>query len=415
MDFNGIQCFYTNADSLPNKLGELMTRIQDGKNSYEVIGITEIYPKNCRYIPGKAELQIEGYELFLSESTSFSKRGAALYINKKLKSEEIKFKEKFEESVWAQIKLNNNDMLLLGCIYKSPSSSPENLDELNKLLITISKEKKFSHIMVMGDFNFPKIDWKNWLTKGDKISENFVESIRDSYMFQHVMENTRMRENCEPSTLDLILTNDENMIEELNYTSPLGNSDHCSLEFILKCYCEKKSCKTERWNYFKGDYTNMNTFLQCDWNDILKGKNAGKQFDIFMTKFNEAKIKYIPHMNTKANNKAKKHNYIPLDVKTAQKIKKKHRCWTRYRETGDNKKYQEYAKTRNQVKSAIRKAKANMEKEIAQSAKSNPKIFWKYANSKRKTNTGISELKFKSEEGEERKTTTDKEKSGSPG
>jgi hypothetical protein len=51
-----------------------------------------------------------------------------------------------------------------------------------------------------------------------------------------------------------------------------------------------------------------------------------------------------------------------------------------------------------------------MEKEIAQNAKSNPKIFWKYANSKRKTNTGISELTFKSEEGEERKTTTDKEK-----
>jgi hypothetical protein len=112
-----------------------------------------------------------------------------------------------------------------------------------------------------------------------------------------------MRENCEPSTLDLILTNDENMIEELNYTSPLGNSDHCRLEFILKCYCEEKSCKTERWNYFKGDYTNMNTFLQCDWNDILKGRNAGQQFDIFMTKFNEAKSKYIPHMNTKASNK----------------------------------------------------------------------------------------------------------------
>jgi hypothetical protein len=57
-------------------------------------------------------------------------------------------------------------------------------------MITVSKWaiKKFSHIMVMGDFNFPKIDWKNWLTKGDKISENFVESIRDSYMLQHVME-----------------------------------------------------------------------------------------------------------------------------------------------------------------------------------------------------------------------------------
>jgi hypothetical protein len=58
----------------------------------------------------------------------------------------------------------------------------------------------------------------------------------------------------------------------------------------------------------------MNTFLRCDWNDILKGKYAGQQFDISMTKFNEAKNKYTPHMNTKASNKAKKHNYIPLAV-----------------------------------------------------------------------------------------------------
>ena len=84
-------------------------------------------------------------------------------------------------------------------------------------------------------------------------------------------------------------------------------------------------------------------------------------------------------MNTKPSNKAKKHNYIPLDAKSIQKIKKNHRYWTRYRETGDKTKYQEYVKTRNQVKSAIRKAKANMEKEIAQNAKSNSKIFWKYA------------------------------------
>jgi hypothetical protein len=58
---------------------------------------------------------------------------------------------KFEESVWAQIRLNNNDMLLLDCIYKSPNSSPENPDELNNLLTTVSKEMKFSHIMVMAD------------------------------------------------------------------------------------------------------------------------------------------------------------------------------------------------------------------------------------------------------------------------
>jgi hypothetical protein len=38
-------------------------------------------------------------------------------------------------------------------------------------------------------------------------------------------------------------------------------------------------------------------------------------------------------------------------------------------ETKNSKKYQEYIKMRNQVKELVRKAKANMEKEIAKNAK----------------------------------------------
>lgn len=96
---------------------------------------------------------------------------------------------KFEESVWTQIKLNNKDMLLMGCIYKSPRSSPE----LNKLLTTVAKDKKFSDIMVMGDFNYSKIVEKK-TAKGDKNRENFIESIRDSYLFQHVMHGKHKNE-----------------------------------------------------------------------------------------------------------------------------------------------------------------------------------------------------------------------------
>jgi hypothetical protein len=38
----------------------------------------------CRYSPGKAELQLLGYELFLNESEE-NKRGIALYIRNDLK------------------------------------------------------------------------------------------------------------------------------------------------------------------------------------------------------------------------------------------------------------------------------------------------------------------------------------------
>ena len=56
---NDINMLYANADSLPNKLDELKSRLQDSDRSIDIIVITEVYPKNCRYNPGKIELQIE--------------------------------------------------------------------------------------------------------------------------------------------------------------------------------------------------------------------------------------------------------------------------------------------------------------------------------------------------------------------
>ena len=39
----------------------------------DIIGITEINPKNCRYYPGKAEVQIDGYDLFMDENNEVKK------------------------------------------------------------------------------------------------------------------------------------------------------------------------------------------------------------------------------------------------------------------------------------------------------------------------------------------------------
>ena len=87
--FKGLNCFYTNADSLPNKLYELKGRVQEATDGFDIIGITEVYLKKCRFLPGKAELQLEGFDLFQSEGDEH-KRGVAVYINEQLKAEELK-------------------------------------------------------------------------------------------------------------------------------------------------------------------------------------------------------------------------------------------------------------------------------------------------------------------------------------
>jgi hypothetical protein len=205
-----------------------------------------------------------------------------MYINKDLNVEEVKFESNFEESIWVNIKLNGKDKMLVGCLYKSPSSNTENLEELNKLIIEVSKMKEFSHLLITGDCNLPKLDWNTWTSRGEHGGEKFLESIRESYLIQHVTEVTRVRDNSEPSILDLILTNEENMIDEIIYSSPLGSSDHCGLEFVFKCYYELKENKSERWNYFKGDYDHMKNELNQDWDNLLNRKSTSQQLEIFM-------------------------------------------------------------------------------------------------------------------------------------
>ena len=40
----------------------------------DIIGIIEINPKNCRHSPGKAELQIDRYDLFMDENNEVKKK-----------------------------------------------------------------------------------------------------------------------------------------------------------------------------------------------------------------------------------------------------------------------------------------------------------------------------------------------------
>ena len=224
---NDFNILYANADSLPNKLDELKSRLQDSDRSIDIIGITDVYPKNCRYNPEKAELQIDGYDLFVVESGEAAMREVGIYVRKELLAEEVKVTTKFQESIWISIKLNVKDKVIVGCVYKSPSSKQENLD------------KEYSHILIMGDFNYPKINWKQWTSSGVKDAEAFLECIRDSYLhyiYQHVTEFTPTRENNEPSTLDLIFTNEEGIVDDTRITSPLGHSDHCVITFKFRCY-----------------------------------------------------------------------------------------------------------------------------------------------------------------------------------
>ena len=84
----------------------------------------------------------------------------ALYIRKGIGASELNWSNKFEESIWVVIKLRGGDKLIMGCVYCSPNSNSENNEKCLSLITEVT-DKKPSHLPIVGDCNYPEIDWKN--------------------------------------------------------------------------------------------------------------------------------------------------------------------------------------------------------------------------------------------------------------
>jgi len=180
---------------------------------------------------------------------------------------------------------------------------------LNELINTA-----FSHndnnnggTIVVGDFNFPTIDWERWVWVDNKSSCNkFLDTLRDNLIEQHVINATRARNNSIPHILDLVLT-DKNIIRGIKFMSPLGNSDHSVLGISCDCSEYSKNFSAAKFNFTKGDYIGLNNALNIDWDIFLDDCNNNIdhmwiKFRQFITQKTEKFIpKVIPFHQNKKN------------------------------------------------------------------------------------------------------------------
>ena len=69
----------------------------------------------------------------------------------------------FQEACWCYVTLKQGDKLLIGAIYRSPSSTMPNTNRLIELINSTAQEN-LQYILIVGDFNFPSINWSNYYT-----------------------------------------------------------------------------------------------------------------------------------------------------------------------------------------------------------------------------------------------------------
>jgi len=100
----------------------------------------------------------------------------------------------------------------------------------------------------------------------------------------------------------------------------------------------------------------------------------------------------------------------PLSPSLREIIARKNRLWTRYIETRDQTIHKKYKSIRNKVRNETRKLQMEEQRLVASHCKENPKIFWKYVNSKRKICDHIGDLITDDKEGNTSKACTNSQK-----
>ena len=290
--------------------------------------------------------------------------------------------------------MHKNDTLLIGCLYRRPNSNNDNNIKLLHL-INEATNLKFTKMLIMGDFNYPYINWKLENHESSAgTSLEFIENLKDNFLFLYITQPTRARQGQNPHILDLILTNEESLVQDIEYKSPLGKSDHSVIEFQINCIEEKTREHIPKLMYEKGNYLEMKTELDVlDWDSILSRGNSEieEQWLKFKCIYHNLVSKYIL-TKTMCNEKAPNREENKYSKEITAAIKRKHRLWQRFLETKNGEKYNEYATARNKVKGLIRSFQANINKNIAEEVKTNPKKFWAYVNKKTKTKNEIPNL-----------------------
>ena len=385
--------FYTNADSLLNKKTELEIRIRDGK--FDVVCVSEILPKTLH--PDSldpCEWKVDGYKEYTNIYTlpQGRGRGVLIYVKESLISSEVLFPSvRHAECIGVDIKLKENEHLLVQCVYRSPSLADESLPDLAEILLCDHiNDQKFKFRAIVGDFNIKRINWDEYCSydSDSSISSNFIELVKDSYLTQHVRNFTRYREGDMPSILDLVFTNDEDLIDTISYGDPLGKSDHISLEFSLKIRLDMKQ-KVDSWGkpkYFRGDYDTINGNLGAnDWERELMHHSVEESWTCFTDKITIEIQTNIPV--SKSYPRARNTPWMTPESLAA--IKAKRKAWNKYINCRSPANHDIYRTKRAQAKVEVKRAQTNFERNLAMNIKTNPKAFWKYVRSKRTVKDSI--------------------------
>ena len=190
-----------------NKIDDLSVFMYE--NDPDVVFITESWTSSDTL---DSQLCMTGYELYRFDRRYRKGGGCIIYAKNDLNVVRLDIDILDTESIWCKI-VDREEEVIIGVNYNSPSSNDTCRNNLNNIVKNICSTYK--NVIVCGDFNYPCINW-NLLHASTTSGQMFLDAIFDSYLVQVIDKPTRG-----DNILDLILTSNEALVENINIEEPL--------------------------------------------------------------------------------------------------------------------------------------------------------------------------------------------------
>ena len=378
---NLLKCMYTNVRSLMNRIkrDELIIRLKE--NSIDILGITESWTHEGIE---DAEIAIPGYNLFrrdrnIVEGGKERGGGVLLYVNENIVAYRVSEENIVNESVWVNIQTTSKCDVKIGVCYKGPNAERKEIENLYKTI----REHTLKDTIIMGDFNFRDIDWKFMEGTSGEANE-FMNLIDDCFLTQHVMEATRGN-----NILDLVLSTESGMVEDVEVKCPVDNSDHNVILFKVPVALEAKVNRQDVFSYHRADYKKIREKLKLmDWENKLKDQNIESMWQTFENELISCRDEFVPKKIIK-----KQKNPPWMKRRILKDIKRREKAWKEFINMPSYENKSRFKRFRNQVNNSVASAKVEFESKLADNIKEDPKSFYAYVRSKCKNRGGVGPLK----------------------
>ena len=374
-----------NFQNIKNKKAELLNII-DSYNPNIIIG-TETWLTESIH---SSEIFPSSYNVYRKDRKGTIGGGVLIAIRTDVISEQLSA-DSDTESIYATVTLEKGNRLIIGALYRPPSSSAEYMDNLCSSLESVTAKYRKAVMWVGGDLNLPDIDWKTQSIVGNSnpvfINQRFLDCVHHCGLEQKVDFPTR-----QAATLDLFLTNRPTLVDKCS-AAP-GIADHDMVQIAASVSAKRnKPVARKIFLWDKADMEAVRTSSREVASEFCTTFSTSSPIESMWTFIKEKLLRIQEeHVPSKTTSTRFSQPWVTREIKQISRRKK--RSYWKARRTGSAKDIKRYKHLKDLSRTTCRSAyNSYITNIISPDSTSNPKRFWSFVKSPRTDSSGVAPLK----------------------